>query len=216
VVVVEDVGNCKRFENRCKFIQAPTHVTLLIDVQHFSPGSLPSYLHHLPHCRVPLPQYLMKQRQPWDLRSYWLENDLGPGTSPSPLSYLTPYWDPLWKQLSVSSLWRYGNGPHPHYHDHNGDRFTTTTAHSTNHDDDGIPSVQCKLSLRFLLSLTPHPLSVPCPDRLASSPPEFGRLMYKVSTVIVSGLLIIARQLSSHLFYRSLSYSGHYPTIPLL
>ena len=171
-MVVEDVGNCKRFENRCKFIQAPTHVTLLIDVQHFSPGSLslPSYLHHLPHCRVSLPQYLMKQRQPWDLRSYWLENDLGPGTSPSPLSYLTPYWDPLRKQLSVSSLRRYGNGPHPHYHDHIGDRFTTTTAHSTNHDDDGIPSVQCKLSLRFLLSLTPRPLSVPRQDRLASSP----------------------------------------------
>ena len=41
--------------------------------------------------------------------------------------------------------------------------------------------------------------------------PEFCSLMYKVSTVVVSGLLIIARQLSSHLFYRSLLYSGHYP-----
>ena len=39
--------------------------------------------------------------------------------------------------------------------------------------------------------------------------PEFGTLIYKVPTVVVSGLLIIARQLSSYLFYRSLSYSGH-------
>ena len=48
------------------------------------------------------------------------------------------------------------------------------------------------------------------------APPEFGRLIYKLLTVVISGLLIIAQQLLSHLFYRLLLYSGHYPTIPLL